>query len=421
MRMPTALLAGIRRYRADDGDDLADFQLRTFGPDTRQVDRARDAWLFDRNPWRRGHERDMWICRRDDTIVGQQAAIPFVLRAGGVDHPAAWGIDLMVDDDWRMRGPGPALLDALLTEHPIVGVMNMSHQGYALCRGMGFADLGIIPVYLRPLDLAGATETGGAGETATAGETTTAGETGGAGGLPGAVRRVAPVVGPMLRAADTAAVATLRSAGVRLERVDRFDERVDEVWQAAAPVGDALMARRDAQAVAWAIDDRPDRDRMRRYYLVRRGRALGYVVLRPSSRADTRGVVVVDYLAPPRWVAPMLVAAGVDAREQGAVAMSVKTRNQPADRYLRAAGFVRRARGADHPVRFMVYCRDDELRSQLVERRHWYVTSADCDLEYGMAPTGRADDAGGTSADTGHRHDDAGSQHDDAGGTGAGR
>ena len=405
MRMPTALLAGIRRYRADDAADLADFQLRTFGPDTRQVDRARDAWLFDRNPYRSGDDRDMWVCRRDDTIVGQQAAIPFVLQVGAVDHPAAWGIDLMVADEWRMRGPGPALLTTMLAEHPIVGVVNMSDAGYALCQGMGFTDLGIIPVYLRPLDLVRAADLGG---------------------LPGGARRVAPVAGPLLRAADTAAVAALRAAGVRLERVDRFDERVDEVWRVATQAGDVMMARRDAQAVAWSIDERPDRDRMQRYYLVRRGRTLGYVVLRTSSSAETHGVVVVDYLAPPRWVAPMLVAAGVDARRQGAVAMSVKTRNEAADRYLRAAGFVRRARGADHPIRFMVYCRDDELRSQLAERGRWYTTSADCDLEYGMAPTGegdhagRADDAGIAPAPDGSRQPDAAHQPDEAGGAGAG-
>ena len=74
--------------------------------------------------------------------------------------------------------------------------------------------------------------------------------------------------------------------------------------------------------------------------------------------------------------------------------MAVKTGNEAADRYLRAAGFVRRARGADHPIRFMVHCRDDELRSQLAERGRWFTTSADCDLEYGMAPTG--DGAAGT-------------------------
>jgi hypothetical protein len=97
--------------------------------------------------------------------------------------------------------------------------------------------------------------------------------------------------------------------------------------------------------------------------------------------------VVVDYLAPARWVAPLLVAAGVAARRDGAVAMSVKTRNRPADRYLRAAGFIRRRKGADDPIRFMVHCTDSEdVYGLVTDPNRWLVTSADSDLEYATAP-----------------------------------
>jgi hypothetical protein len=194
---------------------------------------------------------------------------------------------------------------------------------------------------------------------------------------------------------------------VRLEAVDRFDERVDEVWAAthgadgegagAGAAGSAgssggghraaVLARRDLTSVSWCIDERPDRDVMRRHYLTRGDRTLGYVVVRPAGTAETPTAVVVDYLAPPRWVAPLLLAAGVAAaREIGAVALSVKTRNEPADRWLRAAGFVRRLRGADEPIRFMVWCRDPALADRVRDPARWFVTSTDCDLEYGMTP-----------------------------------
>jgi hypothetical protein len=365
--------AGIARYRPADADDLATFQLATFGPGTRQVDRARDAWLFDGNPCRTGDgTRDMWVCRRDGAIVGQQAEIPFDLQVGHAAHRAAWGIDLMVDDAWHMRGVGPALLATQLDERPLVCGLNMSDKGFVLYERAGFLDLGVIPVYLRPLDVRGAARLGG---------------------VPGPVRRAAPVLGPALAAADRAAVAALRTAGVRLEAVDRFDERVDEVWAAVQHAGGgagdgAVLARRDHPVVRWSIDERPDRDVMRRHYLTRGGRTLGYVVVRPAGTAETPTAVVVDYLAPPRWVAPLLLAAGVAAaRDGGAVALSAKTRNEPADRFLRAAGFVRRLRGADEPVRFMAWCRDPLLADRLRDPARWFVTSADCDLEYGMAPS----------------------------------
>jgi hypothetical protein len=109
-------------------------------------------------------------------------------------------------------------------------------------------------------------------------------------------------------------------------------------------------------------------------------------VLRPAGTADAPTAVIVDYLAAPRWVAPLLVAAGGVARRQGAVAMSVKTRNEPADRHLRTAGFVRRQRGTDEPVRFMVRCNDPVVAPLVNEPANWFVTSADSDLEYAMTP-----------------------------------
>jgi GNAT superfamily N-acetyltransferase len=374
LRVPARFKVGIARYRSTDDDDLAEFQLRTFGPGSREVDPDRSVWLFDQNPWR-GDGRDLWVCRRDGAIVGQQAEIPFGLRVGEHDHRAIWGIDLMVDQEWRMRGVGPALVATQLDEHGIVGWLNMSELGLALYTRAGVADLGVVPVYVRPLDLRRA---------------------GHLGQVPPRLRRIVPLAAPALRAVDGLASGGLRLAGGRLEPIDRFDDRVDEVWRAALP-DYPVIAHRDLEALAWRIDQRPDRDHMERYYLVRRGRTLGYVVMRTGRTSAEPTAVVVDYLAPARWVAPLLVAAGAAARRQGAVAMSVKTRNEPADRYLRAAGFLRRDRGLDSPIRFMLQCADDDVSALVTDAGAWFITAADCDLEHATAP---ADETAGRATTT---------------------
>ena len=197
---------------------------------------------------------------------------------------------------------------------------------------------------------------------------------------------MAALAGPVLRAADAAALGALTAAGVRLEPIDRFDERADAVWARATAGGAAVLARRDRATLAWQIDDRPDRDRMQRFYLLRRDEPLGYVVLRRGGSDEYPTAVVVDYLAPARWVAPLLLAAARVARRQGAVALSAKTRNEPADRALRAAGFLRRTRGADDPIHFMVHCTDDSVAEAVTAADRWFVTSADCDLEYATTP-----------------------------------
>ena len=366
MKVPERYRAGIARYTADDADDLLEFQLRMFQPGSRQVDAGRAAWLYDDNPYRTDRQtRDVWVCRREGKVVGQQAQIPFDLRVGDQVRRAAWGIDLMVDPAWRLKGVGPGLLSTLRGAHPIVLGLNLSEKGYSTVIRDGWSDLGIVPVYLRALDLARAARSGGVGPR---------------------LARVAPVAGPVLRALDATATGAMRVVGARLVPVDRFDERSDEVWQAAA-AHYPILAHRDLQAVHWRIDQRPDRDKLSRYYLVVRGRTVGYVVLRPAGTADAPTVVVVDYLAPPRWVTRLLVAAGRAARRGGAVAMSVKTRNVPADRALRAAGFVRRERGSDDPIHFVVACADDEdVTPQVSDPDAWFVTSADSDLEYATSP-----------------------------------
>jgi hypothetical protein len=376
MRVPDRYRAGISRCTPADADDLRAFQLRTFESGSREVDAARTAWLFDRNPCRTADgTRDIYVCRRDGEIVGQQAEIPFDLRVGGRDRRAAWTVDLMVDDEWRLRGVGPGLMATQLDARPLSFGLNLSEKGYATYTRSGWTDLGVVPVYLRPLDLAAAAR----------------------GGLvPGRAGQVAPVAGPVLRAADAVAAGALRAAGARLVDVESLDARSDAVWAAAS--GDyAVLARRDLAALAWRIDDRPDAALLHRHYLVVRGRPVGYAAVRAGGTPATPTAVVVDYLAPPRWVAPLLVATGRAAHGRGAVAMSVKTRNGPADRALRLAGFVRRERGADEPIRFMAHAEDDDggVNALVSEPGAWFVTSADSDLEYAMTPASDPDPPSG--------------------------
>jgi GNAT superfamily N-acetyltransferase len=380
VNVPARYLVGISRYTDADAADLRAFQERMYGDGARQLDGERFAWLFERNPSRSPDGLGLWICRRDGEVVGQQAEIPFALSAAGRVRPAAWTIDLMVDDAWRIRGVGPGLMATQLAERTLAGGLNLSDKGRRTYERSGWTDLGVVPVYIRPLDAGRAMRLAR---------------------LPDRVQRLAPVAGPALRAADLVLGTAARGMGLRLEPVGRFGDVADEVdgvWAAAAP-DYPVLAVRDAATTRWRLDERPDRDRLRRFVLRRRGEALGYVAFRPTVGADDPAAVVVDYLAPVRWVAPLLTLAAVEARRDGAVALLCKTRNPGADRALRRAGFVRRERGTDPPIRFMFRCDESEVPevARLVtDPDAWLVTSADSDLEYGTAaPAGASPSTNG--------------------------
>jgi hypothetical protein len=365
---------GITRFDpkdADEADEVAAWWRARFGEVW--LEPERNAWLYERNPCIGDDGPGPWICRRKGAIVGQQGEVPFDLQLGPDVHRASWAVDLEVDETWRLRGVGPALIATLLEARPIVCSLDLSDEGYAAFKGAGAFDLGTVPVYRRPLDARKVVRMAG---------------------VPPIVQRFAPVVAPVARLLDAALAACVRLRGARLVPIDRFDERGDEVWDAAHPSYGAL-ARRDLAALSWRIDERADRDRLHRFYLVRRGRTLGYVVLRPSASADEATVVVVDYLAPPRWVAPLLLLAGrVARRDHGAVALSVKTRNVAADRSLRMAGFVRRKLGHDHDRRFMVNWAQEgdaalpaAVVAWLCDPDGWFVTGTDSNLEFAAAPS----------------------------------
>jgi hypothetical protein len=187
------------------------------------------------------------------------------------------------------------------------------------------------------------------------------------------------VLAPLLRILDGVLALVLRLGGLRLSPVDRFDERIDEVWERSAPEH-PVMACRDAAHVRWRFDEAPDADEVQRYYFTRGRRTLGYVVLKPGERWDQPASLVVDYLSPGRWVAPMLTCAAHEARRQGAFALICRTLNRPADRWLRTALFLRRGMGVSAPLRLVMHCAVPSVCTLFGDPEAWMLTAADSDL-----------------------------------------
>ena len=367
VRIPERFKVGIERVDplgTEVADELDAFQRAHFPPNGRQVAPANRTWLYTQNAHAGPDGPAFWVCKRDGNIVGQQTELPVELQVGDATRSASWAIDLMVDPKWRLRGVGPALIEKVLHNRTIVGVLYASKDGYPAFLNSGCIDLGPMPVYRRPLDPRRALQLPR---------------------VPATLRRLAPVLAPALRLADGAFALGTRLAGARLVAVAAFDERSDEVW-AACSSAYPVLARRDLPAVRWKIDQRPDRDQLSCYYLMRGGRALGYVVLRPTLSSGERTAVVVDYLAAPRWVAPLLLAAGRAAARDGAAALSVRTRNRWTDRALRRVGFLRSVSDGEYPIHHLVHCTDpDEAVAQLVlDPDSWFLTAGDGDLESGM-------------------------------------
>ena len=365
---------GIAPLTGDDRDEWIAFQARSHGDGARQADPAWLAWLA-LNPDLDGGPLRAWICRRNGAVVGSQGSIPYRLKDGDRLQAASWAVDLMVDPEWRLRGVGPALTEAQTAGDGLVTALSISEAAYrAYLRG-GWCDLGDIPNYVRPRDVDWSVRQAGLH-----------------GARAGAARAVAY---PALAVTRLGSALAGRITGTHLERIGRFDERVDRVWASAAR-GYPVIAARDLRALSWRFDAVPDADHDSRYYLMRGGRIRGYVVTRTEPWRDGHVLAIVDFLAAPGWVLPLLghVVALEEAR--AAVAVTCRALLPGSDLAFRAAGFIRVAadarsgpldRATGTPLRFMVFKGDREARPAH-DRSQWFVTAGDSDFRWG----GEADD-----------------------------
>jgi hypothetical protein len=197
------------------------------------------------------------------------------------------------------------------------------------------------------------------------------------------MRAAALFAAPTLKAARVVFGAAAGISGTRLVPIGEFDEHVDEVWRAVSGRY-RVIARRDARILGWWFDENPRAGAIRRFYLMRRGEVLGYVVLRMDSWKDEPVMVVLDYLVAPRWAIPLFALAVARAREEGSIALVCRTLNQPIDLTLRGMGFVRLGSASGGPVRLMVNPVQDDgsFRPALSDPKGWFLTSGDSDLAH---------------------------------------
>ncbi|NQU75673.1 MAG: GNAT family N-acetyltransferase, partial [Planctomycetes bacterium] len=214
----------ISRYTTENRSALVEFQREMFGQSARQQLEEHFQWLFELNPFRRDDGAELWLCKKDGRVVGQQAGIPFELTIRSHVFRASWAVDLMVHPQWRLRGVGAALSQTYVESNDIVAGLGISDAAYKAFLRAGWTDLGCIPLYVRPLDvgamLRGRSSTSHLAQAAATG------------------------LRPLVWLVDAACDVRARWSGATLEPVEQFDHRVDELWKAVAPCY-PVIARRD--------------------------------------------------------------------------------------------------------------------------------------------------------------------------------
>lgn len=350
------VLAKIQRYTAADRDETVAFRRSVYGPDAFAAQPDYLRWLHE-SPNAAGEPSPMWLFRSEGAIEGQQAGIRARLRIDGREVDAMWATHLVVSPAFLLRGVGAVLSELVTAETPVTLGVEVTESAKKAFLRAGWTDLGEVPMYMRPIDVG--TVLAARGRT-----------------VP---RPVAMVLNGALAVIDAAIGLVLRAMRLRLVEVDRFDERSDRVWAAAAQHYPVIV-RRDAATLNWRFADFPRSGFYRAFYLQRGDTTLGYAVLRTGNHGGVRSGHIVDFLCSPGWTSDLLAACVRLLRRDGVKAVYCMQASGRLRKHFAVAGFLRRSTGWPH----LVLTRDltDVQRAQVLEPTNWFLTSGDSNVDY---------------------------------------
>ena len=123
------------------------------------------------------------------------------------------------------------------------------------------------------------------------------------------------------------------------------------------------------------------------------GRVRAYAVTRLETMRGRRVLVILDYLASPRWVLPLLARVSALPEARSSAAIICQTLSPGNDLAFHAAGFLRVGTDggprafvptASTPFRFMVF-EGGQPERPAFNRRQWFATTADSDIGWGRS------------------------------------
>jgi hypothetical protein len=294
-----------------------------------------------------------------DEIQGCLGYIPVECSIGGRAVAGAWTANWIVDPQHRGRALGPLLLRELTSEFDTVLAVGLTQAASDVYQRLGWSDLGPLQRYVAVLDVRAA-----ASLTATG-------------------TLLWP--GPSSHAPDT----TRR--GVRHD--GPLTDEVDELWDRAHGRAGA-GTRRNASFLNWRYTDHPRFEY--RAFLCRSsaGDLQALAIYRVETVRDSTVRVgrIVEVVATPEWVVPVLAGLVDDAAADGVALLDFLCSSRALAAPLAAIGFLpgdSASAGAlplvFQPVdwsrtspRFMVF---DRKLSQAITPDAWYVTSGDGDQD----------------------------------------
>lgn len=266
----------------------------------------------------------------------------------------------MLSPEYQLRGVGAVLNSEFVQTNEVSTAAGITEAAQKTLHRAGWMDLGAIPLYARPLSTEGIRA-----------------------GFPCSNVKgyLATLFGwPLLRFLEGCWLLSVYRKDIRLESIDKFDNRVDIIWENTKN-NYPLLARRDLKNLRWRFDAAPEPERYHKYYLYQGDKPKGYAVICYGKRGDRPAAILTDFLCPPKLQNALFTLCITACRINGASDLHcaiLSPHVTAAD--MKKFGFI------PLPIRsrFMVFADRDKgaPHELLANPENWFITMADSDMEW---------------------------------------
>ncbi len=368
-----------RLITPDDGQDILELNQRVNEQRGYVVNRSISHWAWEYwdNPT---GITCSFIAEDNNNIVGHSGLLPAWMNIAGKKILGAQSVDTMTHPAYRKQGVYTSLAEECYTYAASQGIELLyrfpNAQSYPLALKLGWSDLGRLPCLLKTLNPKSIIRSGLINLPhllKTASPRTIVQK--------GTVSRIVTAIAerytPFLLKSRRSSRASEAVGHVRIERIQSFDARFDDLWSKVKN-GFPISVWRDSEYLNWRYHSHP-----KEQYTVLAAEEdcvlVGFIVVKCHFGEINTGYIV-DFLSftEKEGAASLLVSAGIDyLKGQGMdTAMCHIFEHSPSYYLFEAHGFREYGEG----LRFMARPSTPDLASgSFLERRQWHLMEGDVD------------------------------------------
>ncbi|KZY60404.1 hypothetical protein A3752_04685 [Oleiphilus sp. HI0081] len=311
-------------------------------------------WLFSNNI-----KNPRYIAWDGNDVVGTQYGLKCTVNYADKVYSGCCAIDLSVDEKWRMRGLGVALIKKLMDQHDFVIGLGISQAAQAMFTRLNWYNLGNIAFYIKPL-------------TAKGFSSTQQGH-----GVKGTI--IYPTIAWGVRFFTRLKhLVRTRKTIKPISQVENYKKDLEYLYNKEHNLK-ILNIRKNAEYFEWRYIETPSQHPYDIHFLYEGENLSSYLVTMISEWQGKQVLAICDYLAPDSDYPDLIKLSEKLALEKNVDAIMYQGINLDMEHELKKSLFIKRP----HGDLFMLHCKGEACNlMQAQDIKNWRITFADSDMDF---------------------------------------